>query len=114
MLDRRVLLVAALAVCGSRAAARPVHVALDWPTSTPASARASARIQAVQTAGSNAGAVPVQAEAAPEGVVLNLGDGIWHVQASAPGYWSQGAEVVVARQTPASARLAFWPAASLH
>jgi hypothetical protein len=68
----------------------------------------------VQTASPNAGAAPVQAEVGPDGVVLDLGEGVWQLQASAPGYWSQGAEVTVARQEPASVRLALWPAASLH
>jgi hypothetical protein len=97
-----------------QASALPVHVTLDWPSSTPASARASARIRAVQTAGPNAGAVPIQTEVGPDGMVLNLGEGVWRLQASAPGYWSQGAEVVVVRQAPASVQLALWPAASLH
>jgi hypothetical protein len=77
---------------------------------------ARAHIQAVWTAGPADNGVPagVEAEAGPDGVVLDLGDGVWQVQASAPGYWSQGAEVVVARKTPANVRIAFWPAALLH
>jgi hypothetical protein len=119
MFSRRVLLFAALAICGSRAAAWPVQVAVDWPTSTPASARASVRIQAVRAAvaidsGQTDNGVPVQTKAAPDGLVLDLSEGVWQLQASAPGYWSQGAEVTVAGQAPASVRLAFWPAASLH
>ena len=114
MLGRGVLLAAALAVCGSQAAALPVRVALDWPSGRPASALARARIQAVRTAGPTEGGVPVEAEAGPDGVVLDLGDGVWQVQASAPGYWSQGAEVAVGREAPAGVRLALWPAAALH
>jgi hypothetical protein len=64
--------------------------------------------------GETESAVPVEAQAGPDGAVLNLGDGVWQLQASAPGYWSQEAEAVVSRQAPASVRLAFWPAASLH
>ncbi len=44
---------------------------------------------------------------------MDLGDGVWRVQASAPGYWSQEAEVTVAGQTPGDVKLALWPAASL-
>ena len=113
-LGREALLAAVFALCGLQAGALPVHVTLDWPTGTPASARASARIEAVQTASPNAGAVPVQAEVGPDGAVLDLGEGVWQLQASALGYWSQGVELTVARQEPASVRLAFWPAASLH
>ena len=116
MLGRRVLLVAALAFRGSQAGALPVHVALDWPAGMPASAPEHARIQAIWKAGPANNGVPVEvnAEAGPDGVVLDLGDGVWQVQASAPGYWSQGTDVVVGRQAPGSVRLAFWPAASLH
>jgi hypothetical protein len=46
--------------------------------------------------------------------MLDLGDGVWHVEASAPGYWSDGAEVTVEGRRPASVRLALWPAASLQ
>lgn len=89
VLGRGVLLAAALAVCGSQAAALPVRVALDWPSGRPASALARARIQALRTAGPAEGGVPVEVEAGPDGVVLDLGDGVWQVQASAAGYWSQ-------------------------
>jgi hypothetical protein len=117
MFGRRVLLVAALAVCGSQAGALPVRVALDWPAGIPASAPAQAHIQAVWTAGPANNGVPptgVEAEAGPDGVILDLGDGVWQVQASASGYWSQAAEVVVARKAPATVRLTLWPAATLH
>ena len=114
VLGRGVLLAAALAVSGSQALALPVRVALDWPSGRPASALARARIKALRTAGLTAGGVPVEAEAGPDGVVLDLDDGVWQVQAEALGYWSQGAEVAVGRQAPASVRLALWPASSLH
>jgi hypothetical protein len=116
MLGRGVLLIAALAVCGSQARALPVHVALDWPTGMPASGLARAHIQAVRMEGGTNSALPVEAEAGPDGAVLDLGDGVWQVQASTPGYWSQEAEVTLGPQAaaPASVRLALWPAAFLR
>jgi hypothetical protein len=116
MRGRRMLLVAALVVSCLRAGALPVRVAIDWPTGTPPSTLAHAHIHAVWTAGPANKSAPtgVEAEAGPDGVVLNLADGVWQVQASAPGYWSQGAQVAVAGSAPASVRLALWPAASLH
>jgi hypothetical protein len=61
-------------------------------------------------------AVPVDAEAGPDGVVLDLGDGVWQVRASTPGYWSQETEITLGPQVPApaSVRCALWPAAILH
>lgn len=94
--------------------ALPVRVEIDWPSGRPGSALASARIRALRTAGLTAGGVPIEAEAGPDGVALDLDDGVWLVQAEAPGYWSQGAEVAVGRQAPASVRLALWPASSLR
>ena len=114
MLGRRVLLAATFAICGTQAGALPVHVALEWPTGLPAPELAHAHIQAVWTAGAANNSVPIDAEAGPDGVVLDLSAGVWQVQAFAPGYWSPGAEVVVARQADASVRLTLWPAASLH
>ncbi len=113
-LCRRALPGAALAFFALQADALPVHVALDWPAGMPTSAVTHVNIQAVRMAGYSESAVPVEAEAALHGVVLNLGAGVWQVQASAPGYWSQEVEVAVARQTPAGVELALWPAASLH
>jgi hypothetical protein len=107
-------LLAALAVCASSAAALPVHVDLEWPAGGPSSALARAQIRAVWTAGPAESAAPVEAEAGPDGVILDLGYGVWQVQAFAPGYWSQGTEVVVTRRQPAGARVALWPATSLH
>ena len=57
---------------------------------------------------------PIQAVAGPNGVVLDLGEGVWLVQAFATGYWCQGAEVSVSGQASSGVRLAFWPAASLQ
>src|SRR5512143_2069779 len=98
VLGRGVLLAAAFAVCGSPAVALQVRVALDWPSGRPASALARARVQALRTAGLAVGDVPIELEGGLDGVALDLGEGLWHVQAEAPGYWSQGAEVVVGRQ----------------
>src|SRR5512141_2339356 len=111
---RLVLLAAALGACASGAAALPVHVSLDWPHGVPASEHPAVSIRAVQTAGPHHGGAPVEAAAGPDGAVLNLGDGVWQLHASAPGYWSQSVEVAVADQPVDSARLVLWPAASLH
>jgi len=114
VLRRVSLLAAALAACASPAAALPVRVGLEWPADPPTSAMARVHIQAIRTAGPAAGGLPVEAEAAPDGASLDLGGGVWEVRASAPGYWSDGVEVIVQGRTPASVRLALWPAASLH
>jgi hypothetical protein len=110
------LLVASLIVSGLKAGALPVHVAIDWPTGIPSSSPARVHIHAVWMAGSANTAVSpeVEAEAGLEGVDLNLVDGVWQVQASAPGYWSQEAQVAVDGQGPTTVRLALWPAATLH
>ena len=115
MLDRRIFLIAALILFGLQAAAMPIHVSLTWPGGLPSSALPHVRLRAVRTAtsGSTNNAVPVEAEATSNGMALNLGAGVWQVQASAPGYWSQPTEVVVSRQ-PADVRLSLWPAVSLH
>ncbi|HEY1800849.1 MAG TPA: carboxypeptidase-like regulatory domain-containing protein [Terriglobales bacterium] len=111
----RILLGGALAFCGLQAVALPVHIAFEWPATNSTSEPAHVHIQAIQmaTSGSSNGSVPVEAEAAPSGAVLNLGEGVWQVQASASGYWSQETEVAVARQSP-EVQLSLWPAASLH
>jgi len=109
-----VLLLAILSICTTQAVALPVHVTLEWPSGIRASARPRVHLQAVQMAGPNRGGAPVEAEAGPDGAVLNVSDGVWQVQASAPGYWSQGAEVVVDHEARDSVQLVFWPAASLH
>jgi hypothetical protein len=113
-LGRRSVLVAALTLFALNASALPLHVTLEWASSISSSARPRARIQAVQTAGPNRGGAPVDIEAGVDGAVLNLSAGVWQLQASASGYWSEGAEVVVNRQTRDGVRLVFWPAASLH
>ena len=116
MLGRGLLLVAALVFSGFRAGATPVHIAIDWPTGTPASSPARVHIYAVWTAGPATHGVPagIEAEAGPDGVVLDLGEGVWQVQASAPGYWGQGAQVAATLTGADNVRLALWPAASLH
>jgi Carboxypeptidase regulatory-like domain len=98
----------------SQALAVPVHVSLEWPAGMPASGAARTRIQAVRAVGSGDSGAPLEAEAGPDGAVVELSDGVWWVQASAPGYWSQEAEITVAGQTPAAVKVALWPAASLH
>lgn len=114
VLGRGVFLAAAFAASGLPAVALPVRVELDWPSARPGFAHARPRIQALRTAGPAVGGAPIAVEGGPDGVNLDLGEGVWHLQAEAPGYWSQGAEVVVGRQAPASVRLTLWPAASLH
>lgn len=116
MFGQRIFPVVALAICCSQAMALPIHVALEWPASTPPSSISSVHIQAIRTAtaGSTNSAVPIEAEATLGGAILNLSNGVWLVQASAPGYWSQGSEVMVGRQESAKVRLSLWPAASLH
>jgi Carboxypeptidase regulatory-like domain len=114
VLGRGALLTAALAVCGSPAAALPVRVALDWPAGRPTFTLTRVHIQALQVVGPRAGGLSVEAEAGANGVVLDLGGGAWQLEAEAPGYWSQGAEVMVGRQAATSVRLALWPAGSLH
>lgn len=106
------LLFVALATGGATASPVPVRVELDGPAKTSAPARV--HLQATRTGGAAAGGAPVEAEAGALEAVLELGDGTWHVQASAPGWWSPGAEVVVGRHAPASVRVALWPAASLR
>jgi len=112
---RRVgLLAAALVLWGSAAPAVPVRVGLAWPADRVAPAVARVHIQAIRTAGPRVGGPPVEAETGPDGTTLDLGGGVWQLQASAPGYWSDGAEVTVEGRTPASVRVALWPAASLR
>lgn len=112
--NRRALLTFALAACVSQARALPLHVAFDWPAGMPSAKPARVQIRAVRMVGDAAKALPVEAEAGPNGLVLDLDPGVWEVQASAPAYWSQKIEVTIAPQTPASVRLALLPAASLH
>ncbi len=110
----RVSLGAILVLGGLRAGALPVHVTVDWPSGVPASAHTRVSIRAVRAAGAANSSVPVEAETGPDGAVLDLTEGVWQVQASAPGYWGQETTATVARQAPASVRLGLWPAASLH
>lgn len=113
MLGHKILLGAVVFLCGLQAWAFPVRVELEWPAGMPASASAHVHIKAVQTASSTNSAVPVEADAALNGMVLNLGSGVWQVQASASGYWSQETEVSVGRQSP-EVQLSLWPAATLR
>lgn len=103
-----------LALHGLCAVAKPVHVALEWPAGLPRLPLVHIHIQAVRTAGLVNNAGPVEGEAAVNGAVLDLSVGVWQVEASAPGYWSQTAEVVVNREGSPKVRLQFWPAAFLH
>jgi hypothetical protein len=114
MFDRKMIPIAVLAFWASHAVAGSVHVSLEWPAGMPAAGVARTKIQAVRAVGSGDSGAPVEAEAGPDGAVVELADGVWWVQASAPGYWSQDAEVTVARQAPAGVKLMLWPAASLH
>jgi carboxypeptidase family protein len=114
LLARCIVLLAVLTVACVQAAAQPVRVEIEWPPNTPTSVRENARIQAIQTAGPNQGTAAVEARVGESGPALNLSEGVWQVQASAPGYWSQQTEVVVHHRSPADVQLTFWPAASLH
>jgi hypothetical protein len=114
MLGRSVLIGAVLALCGVPTRALPVHLAFDWPSGTPASTAVEVHIYASRMAGAQARAAPVQADAGKDGVVLDLGEGVWLVQAFTSGYWCQGAEVSVGGQASSGVRLALWPAASLQ
>jgi hypothetical protein len=110
---RKALLAAILVAVGSQAAAVPVRVALSWDSGGPGPSRA--RIQAIRTVGTTGGSVPVAVEAGPDGAaVLDLGEGVWNIQAEAHGYWSPGSEVAVGRESPGDVALTLWPAASLH
>jgi Carboxypeptidase regulatory-like domain len=118
MIARSALIVAVLVLCCVQNRAlpvrlTPVRVIFDWPANTPAST-AKVHIHAARMVGDTMSVVPVEADAGPEGSVLDLGEGVWQVQAFAAGYWSQGVEVTVGGQTSASARVAFWPAATLQ
>lgn len=114
MPGRKIIFIAALAMWSLQAKALPVHVTFNWPAGMPASTLRQVHIRAVRMAGYTDRAVPIEAEAALAGVMMNLGDGVWQVRASAPGYWSQEAQVAVDRQAPDSVQLALWPAALLH
>lgn len=116
MFNRGILVFAALFCFISQALALPVHVKLAWPAGTPAPSIQRIHIQAVRTAGppNNGAPLAFAADSPPTGVLLNLSEGVWQVLASAPGYWSQRADVTIASQTPAEVQIALWPAASLH
>lgn len=110
----RILLIGSVfALCAFEARALPVHLAFRWPSGmTPASA--PVHIRAARMVGDTTSAAPVEVDAAPNGAVLDLGEGVWQVQAYAAGYWSQGAEVSVAGPASLSVPIAFWPSATLR
>jgi hypothetical protein len=117
MLARTTLVAAIFALCVLRASAlpvhlAPVHLAFAWPSALPAST--PIHIHATRMVGDTTGSQPVDAEVAPGGAVLDLGEGIWQVQAFAAGYWSPGAEITVGSEGPQSAQIAFFPAATLR
>lgn len=112
-----VLLGSALILFGLQAEALPVDVALDWPAGMPTSPLTRVHIHAVRTVGppdTRDAQLESDSDVAPNGAVLNLSEGVWQMQASAPGYWSQQSNITVARQSPTIVQLALWPAASLH
>jgi hypothetical protein len=114
MFGRGVLVSFAFALCSLRAEALPVHVTFEWPAGKPPSPIMRIRLQAVRSAGHTNSAAPVEAEASANGATLDLADGVWQIQAFAPGYWSQGAGIAVPGQVLDGVHLALWPAASLH
>ena len=114
MFARSISIGAALILCAVRTWALPVHLAFDWPSGAPAPTAVQVHIYASRMAGALESSPPVQALAGPDGMVLDLAEGVWLVQAFQAGYWSQGAEVTVGSTAPSNVRLAFWPAASLE
>lgn len=105
---------AILALCSLPAASQPVHLLFHWSSGKPAGEDAQVIIYAVQMAGDQRNAVPVRAISGPDGTTLNLDEGVWLVQGSVAGYWSQGAEVTVNGQESSIGQLTFWPAATLR
>jgi hypothetical protein len=104
----------ALALGVPQASAHPVHVTLEWPAGVPASTSGPVHIQAIQMAGHTNPVAPIEAEAKPNGVLLDLKEGVWQIHASVSGYWSPATEVAVPSPAPASVRLTLWPAGSLR
>ena len=114
MFGCRILLFTAFLWSALPVEAASVRVELDWPNSAPASFRPGVHIQAVRTAGAGDNSDPVEAEAGRNGAALNLAKGLWQVQVSAPGFWSQEAQVEVTGHASESVRLTLWSAASLR
>lgn len=112
MLRYKILLGTALALSSLHAAASPVRVTFDWPGGAPSSTT-RVHVRAVRLAGYSNKDAPIEADGQPDGLSLNLGPGVWQLQASASGYWSHESEVAVSSQSPAI-RLALWPAATLR
>ncbi len=96
-----------------RSSALPVHLTFDWPSGVPASAGAKVHIYAIRMAGTETSVAPIQADGGTDGIVLDLSEGVWLVQAFANGYWTEGAEVTAGGQSTSRTQLVFWPAASL-
>ena len=109
-----ILPVAALALWASQCAAVPVRVVFDWPADNSSPTPARVHIRAVRAVGPTNQSAPVETDAAANGAILDLNQGVWLVQASAPAYWSQGVEITIAAQAQSSVRVALWPAATLH
>jgi hypothetical protein len=112
MLGRRALTSAVLVLCSLRVWALPVHLAFDWPAGMRAPAQI--RLHAALLASDAGEGMQVEADAGPGGIVLDLSPGVWQIQAFAPGFWSQGAQITVGGQPSIGAQITFWPAASLH
>jgi len=110
----KVIACLAFALGSVRAQALPVDIAFDWPSNSRIPAAIHIHVHAVQSAGYTNNALPVDAETTANALVLNLSPGVWQVQASVRGYWSQETQVAVGRPERPSVRLAMWPAASLH
>lgn len=113
MFGRSALIGAVVALCGISAWAVPVHLSFAGPSGQSLPAATRVRIYAARMVGDSATAVPIESDAGPDGAVLNLGEGVWEVQALAAGYWSQGAEITVSGAA-ANAQIAFWPASYLQ
>lgn len=112
MSSRSVWIATVLALCAMRIHGLPVRLNFDWPSSTPPSSSIRVHIYAARMAGAEASAAPLQTDSGPDGIVLDLEPGVWLVQAFAPGFWTEGAEINAGGQM-SGAQLTFWPATSL-
>jgi len=115
VVDRRVVLAfVAMVVGAGQCAAAPVRVAFDWHGGGGVQMPARVHIRAVRVVGNSVRSLPVEADASTDGGVIELGEGVWMVEASAPGFWNQGMEVSSPPRTTAAVRLSLWPAATLR